>query len=122
MVGLPSDTGKLSLSVEGALSPTAGVVPVFTAAGDIHDQNSLDHVMMYREDALRYVSLCRVGAHHSTKLHPLLIQTLFTIMAASKASYAGSRISTSALGGRGKGASQLARAMHQQCLRRATQM
>lgn len=52
-VGLPSDTGKLSFPVEGALSPTAGVVPVFTAAGDIHDQNSLDNVMMYYEDALQ---------------------------------------------------------------------
>ena len=56
-VGLPSDTGKLSLSVEGALSPTAGVVPVFTAAGDIHDQNSLDHVMIYCEDVLLYDSV-----------------------------------------------------------------
>ena len=45
-VGLPSDTGKLSLVVVGAFSPTAGVFPSWTAEGDIHDQNSVCQVIL----------------------------------------------------------------------------
>jgi hypothetical protein len=45
-VGLLSSAGKLSLAVRGACSPTVGVVPTLTAAGDIHDQNSVCQVIV----------------------------------------------------------------------------
>jgi hypothetical protein len=45
MVGLQFSAATLSLGVVGAFSPTVGVVPDFMAEGDIHDQNSLCHVI-----------------------------------------------------------------------------
>lgn len=45
-VGFPSCVGSPICDVEGALSPTAGVVPNFTADGDIQDQNSLCQVIV----------------------------------------------------------------------------
>jgi hypothetical protein len=46
IVGLPSCAGMLSLGVEGAFWPTAGVSAVATVGGDIHDQNSLCQVIV----------------------------------------------------------------------------
>jgi hypothetical protein len=49
IVGLPSCGGMLSLGVEGAFWPTAGVSAVATVGGDIHDQNSLCQVIVSKK-------------------------------------------------------------------------
>jgi hypothetical protein len=94
-VGLLSGVGSCSFDVDGAFSPTAGVVPSFTAAGDIHDQNSVCQVIV---ECYRYCQ--RVSLHEESdtswweKQVSLYCPLAGRGGAALKASYAGSQVAT----------------------------
>jgi hypothetical protein len=80
-VGLLPGAGKLSLAVRGACSPTAGVVPTVTAAGDIHDQNSVCQVIVF--DYRQYVQMkcCDMAMRNIRQTQALLYDTVFAILA-----------------------------------------